>query len=81
MFNQFFPVKHPKIHTLNKEVRWERVEDMEPKDLLDNDAIHFDNSITKMLISPPFHTAFPVIPARYDDRLLFSLCRYIFILL
>nr|CAD2209479.1 unnamed protein product [Meloidogyne enterolobii] len=61
-----FPVGHPKVHVVplaEQKVYWTR-----------SDQIPF-KGILKVFLLPPPQLDVPVIPVKFDDRLLFPLCR------
>ncbi|KAL7079245.1 hypothetical protein ACQ4LE_001596 [Meloidogyne hapla] len=61
-----FPVGHPKVHVVplsEQKVYWTR-----------SDQIPF-KGILKVFIIPPQELEVPVIPVKFDERLLFPLCR------
>nr|CAD2174313.1 unnamed protein product [Meloidogyne enterolobii] len=61
-----FPVGHPKVHVVplaEQKVYWTRSEQIPFKGIL------------KVFILPPIKLEVPVIPVKFDERLLFPLCR------
>jgi hypothetical protein len=61
-----YPVGHPLVHVMKgqqRNVNWSRPEDIPLKGLL------------KVFVVPPTHVDVPVLPVRFDQRLLFPLCR------
>jgi hypothetical protein len=61
-----YPVGHPIVHVMKgrrRNVNWTRPEDIPLKGLL------------KVFVVPPVHVDVPVLPVRFDQRLLFPLCR------
>ena len=60
-----YPVGHPKLHVLNKDVQWTRPED-NPYPL----------AVLKVLVTPPRRNIIPVLPLRHKGRLTFPLCSH-----
>lgn len=59
-----YPIDHPEVSVLNRDVQWKTPRDLEY------------NGIIKCIVVPPrFAKTPPVLPARFDNRLLFPLCR------
>jgi hypothetical protein len=59
-----YPIGHPVLTVPNKDVNWQCAED-NPHKL----------AMMKVFIVPPKRTAVPVLPVKFDERLLFPLCR------
>ncbi|KAH7678327.1 hypothetical protein AAVH_41774, partial [Aphelenchoides avenae] len=62
-FTALYPVKHAKVIVGCYDVHWTKPEDLPFKGLI------------KVFVVPPRRLRLPVLPAKWDDRLLFSLCR------
>ncbi|KAL3117798.1 hypothetical protein niasHT_009844 [Heterodera trifolii] len=58
-----YPVGHPKVHVLNKDVNWTSAADNP-----------FPLALMKVLVIPPRSIDIPVLPLKADDRLVFGLC-------
>lgn len=58
-----YPLKTPKVIVKGEKVNWTRPEDLEYEGLY------------KVLVLPPTNLRHPVLPVKFDDRLLFPLCR------
>jgi G:T-mismatch repair DNA endonuclease (very short patch repair protein) len=59
-----YPVGHPTVHVLNKKVKWTKSKD-NPYKL----------ALLKVYIIPPKKIDVPVLPMKFDERLLFPLCK------
>jgi hypothetical protein len=59
-----YPVDHPSLEVLNQLVDWKHPDD-NPYKL----------SVLKVFVVPPKHVDVPVLPVKFDERLLFPLCK------
>ncbi|CAK5015611.1 unnamed protein product [Meloidogyne enterolobii] len=58
-----YPTGHPTVHVLNEDVSWANSRDNK-----------FELAILKVFVIPPRKIDVPVLPVKFDDRLLFPLC-------
>nr|CAD2176394.1 unnamed protein product [Meloidogyne enterolobii] len=63
-FYAFYPIGHPKVLELNKNVNWTKPEDLHPF-----------KGLFKIFIIPPDDLYLPVIPENIHGKLIFHLCR------
>uniref|UniRef100_A0A1I8BQI9 DNA-directed DNA polymerase n=1 Tax=Meloidogyne hapla TaxID=6305 RepID=A0A1I8BQI9_MELHA len=58
-----YPTGHPTVHILNEDVCWTNARDNK-----------YELAILKVFVIPPRKIDVPILPVKFDDRLLFPLC-------